>query len=47
MGITPKEAREMMNALNKVYAPKAEPAVATPDGVHIEPTPPETEKSDE
>ena len=26
MGITPKEAREMMNAYNKVYAPKEEPA---------------------
>ena len=47
MGITPKEAREMMNAYNKVYAPKEEPALETPDGVNLENTPPETENTPE
>ena len=44
MGITPKEAREMMNAYNKVYAPKEEPAVETPE---VETAPPETEITSE
>ena len=39
MGITPKDARKMMDAYNKVYAPKEEPAVETPE---VESTPPET-----
>ena len=45
MGITPKDARKMMDAYNKVYAPKEEPAVETPDGVNLENTPPETENT--
>ena len=44
MGITPKEAREMMNAYNKVYAPKEAPAVEPPE---VESTPPETENTPE
>ena len=38
MGITPQDARKMMDAYNKVYAPKEEPAVETPE---VESTPPE------
>ena len=44
MGITPKDARKMMDAYNKVYAPKEEPAVETPE---VESTPPETENTSE
>ena len=44
MGITPKDARKMMDAYNKVYAPKEEPAVETPE---VESTPPETENTPE
>ena len=47
MGITPKDARKMMDAYNKVYAPKEEPAVETPDGANLENTPPETENTSE
>ena len=42
MGITPKDARKMMDAYNKVYAPKEEPAVETPE---VETTSPETENT--
>jgi len=44
MGITPKDARKMMDAYNKVYAPKEEPAVETPE---VENTSPETETTSE
>jgi len=44
MGITPKDARKMMDAYNKVYAPKEEPAVETPE---VETTSPETENTSE
>ena len=44
MGITPKDARKMMDAYNKVYAPKEEPAVETPE---VETSPPETEITSE
>ena len=44
MGITPKDARKMMDAYNKVYAPKEEPAVETPE---VETSPPETENTSE
>ena len=44
MGITPKDARKMMDAYNKVYAPKEEPAVETPE---VETTSPETETTSE
>ena len=44
MGITPQDARKMMDAYNKVYAPKEEPAVETPE---VETTPPETENTSE
>ena len=44
MGITPQDARKMMDAYNKVYAPKEEPAVETPE---VESTPPETENTPE
>ena len=42
MGITPQDARKMMDAYNKVYAPKEEPAVETPE---VETAPPETENT--
>ena len=44
MGITPQDARKMMDAYNKVYAPKEEPAVETPE---VETAPPETENTPE
>ena len=44
MGITPQDARKMMDAYNKVYAPKEEPAVETPE---VETTSPETENISE
>jgi len=44
MGITPQDARKMMDAYNKVYAPKEEPAVETPE---VETAPPETENTSE
>tara|TARA_Y100001970_G_scaffold209198_1_gene255039 strand:+ start:181 stop:318 length:138 start_codon:yes stop_codon:yes gene_type:complete len=44
MGITPQDARKMMDAYNKVYAPKEEPAVETPE---VETAPPETEITSE
>jgi len=44
MGITPQDARKMMDAYNKVYAPKEEPAVETPE---VETTSPETENTSE
>jgi len=44
MGITPKDARKMMDAYNKVYAPKEEPAVETPE---VETSTPETENTSE
>tara|TARA_B100001109_G_scaffold240077_1_gene223106 strand:- start:24 stop:161 length:138 start_codon:yes stop_codon:yes gene_type:complete len=44
MGITPQDARKMMDAYNKVYAPKEEPAVETPE---VETTSPETETTSE
>ena len=44
MGITPKDARKMMDAYNKVYAPKEEPAVETPE---VENTSSETENTSE
>jgi len=43
MGITPKDARRMMDAYNKVYAPKEEPA-KEPEQTKAEV---ETEKSEE
>tara|TARA_B100000965_G_scaffold130077_1_gene108476 strand:+ start:33 stop:167 length:135 start_codon:yes stop_codon:yes gene_type:complete len=42
MGITPQDARRMMDAYNKVYAPKEEPATETPE---VETAPPETENT--
>jgi hypothetical protein len=42
MGITPQDARKMMDAYNKVYAPKEEPAVETPE---VETTSPEVENT--
>ena len=44
MGITPQDARKMMDAYNKVYAPKEEPAVETPE---VETAPPEVENTSE
>ena len=45
--ITPEDAKGMMDAYAKVYAPKEEPALETPDGVNLENTPPETENPPE
>ena len=45
MGITPQDARKMMDAYNKVYAPKEEPALETPDGINLETDSPEIENT--
>ena len=45
MGITPKDARKMMDAYNKVYAPKEDPNQEPPDGINLETDSPEIENT--
>ena len=45
MGITPQDARKMMDAYNKVYEPKEDPNQEPPDGINLETDSPEIENT--
>ena len=45
MGITPQDARIMMDADNIVYAPKEDPNQEPPDGINLETDSPEVENT--